>query len=108
MAILTDRRTSLSGRGSPPWPVVENAWSTKVYVLHDRATAARLLWCIWIFALVAVEVERSAGQGPEAGRRDGGVVYIYIYIYINIYLFIYIGEGTSRANFVGDWCSMMV
>ena len=30
----------------------ENAWSTKVYVLHDRATAARLLWCIWIFALV--------------------------------------------------------
>ena len=30
----------------------ENAWSTKVYVLHDRATATRLLWCIWIFALV--------------------------------------------------------
>ena len=30
----------------------ENAWSTEVYVLHDRATAARLLWCIWIFALV--------------------------------------------------------
>ncbi len=30
----------------------ENAWSTKVCVLHDRATAARLLWCIRIFALV--------------------------------------------------------
>ncbi len=80
MAILTDRRTSLSGRGSPPWPVVK-----------------------------VVEVERSAGQGPEAGfgaqrwRR-----LVYIYIYINKYLFIYIGNGTSSVSFVGSWCSLMV
>ena len=51
--------------------------------------------CLTLGANLPFSMATIAGS-----QRGRSLVYIYMYIYM--------GNGTSRANLVGGWCSMMV